>query len=124
MSNRILLILKNDGAFFFFKIMSSPLIWFMLVDSNGVPYKGLDPTVSSILKSSLAMSVIDQFRKAVNAEHSNKHSSVDAADLLVFKNKAVFDNRNATVDEGMEESLEEDSFIYGYRASKKEAQRG
>jgi hypothetical protein len=46
---------------------------------------------------------------------------VDAADLLVYKNIAAFNKRNATVADGKEKPLEEDSFINGYGASKKEA---
>jgi hypothetical protein len=92
---------EGKGKFIFFQSekqqasMSSPpspLIWFLLVDSaTGQPYKGT--TVSSILRSSLVVPVIDQFRDAVKAKHSNKLSSVDAADLLVYKNKAAFDKR-------------------------------
>ena len=76
--------------------MSSPplLVWFLLLDSaTGQPYKGT--TVSSILRSSLVVPVIDQFRKAVKVKYSNKLLSVDAGDLIVYKNKAAFDKRNA-----------------------------
>jgi hypothetical protein len=67
--------------------------------------------------------IIAQFRDAVKAKHSNKLSSFDAADLLVYKNKAAFDKRNAEVDEGKEELLEEDSSINDLGASKKEKSR-
>ena len=96
--------------------MSSSLIWFHLYDAGtGQPYKGTSVDAVSCSPGSIVL----QFRKAVKAEHSNKLSSVDAADLLVFKNKAVFDNRNA--DKGQEEPLEEDSLITGLGTSKKEA---
>ena len=82
----------------------SPLVWFQLMDSaTGEPYEGT--TVSSVLRSSLVVPVVDQFRKAVKTEYSNKLSSVDAGALLVYKNKAAFDKRNAAVDEGQEKPL-------------------
>jgi hypothetical protein len=98
--------------------LTSPFVWFLLLESaTGKPYKG---TSADKVAVSSPADVAD-FRKAVKAEHSNKLSSFDAADLLVYQNKAAFDKRNAAVDEGMEEPLEEDSFINGYGASKKEA---
>ena len=78
--------------------MSSPpsLVWFVLLDSaTGEPYKGT--SASSLLLSPLAVPVVDQFRKAVKAEYSNKLSSVDAGALLVYKNKAEFDKRTIQV---------------------------
>ena len=76
---------------------SSPLVWFQLLDSaTGEAYKGT--SYSSILRSSLVVSVVDQFRDAVKAKCSNKLSSVDSSELLVYKNKSAFDNRNADVD--------------------------
>jgi hypothetical protein len=88
--------MKNNGAFFF-KIMSSPF-WFILVDSNGVPYKSTTADKVSIP----SCADVADFRDAAKTKHSNKLSSVDAAELLVYKNKAAFDKRNAAVDEGME----------------------
>jgi hypothetical protein len=41
--------------------------------------------------------------------------------LLVYKNKAAFDKRNATVDEGKEDTLEEGSFINGLGETEEEA---
>jgi hypothetical protein len=72
--------------------MSPYLIWFRLVDTTGQSYKGTSD--SSILSSSLAFPVVDQFRDAVKAKHSNKLSSVDAADLIVYKNQTAFDKEN------------------------------
>ena len=95
----------------------SPLVWFLLLDYvTGEPYKRT--TVSSVLRSSLVVPVVDQLRDAVKAKNSNKLFSVDAADLLVYKNKAAFDKRNAVVEE---KPLEEDSLIVGLGSSKKEA---
>jgi hypothetical protein len=83
----------------------SPLVWFELVDSvTGNPYKAT--SVSSILRSSIAVPVIDQFRDAVKAKHSNKLALIDAADLVVYKNKAAFDKRNATIDDEKEKPLD------------------
>jgi hypothetical protein len=98
-----------------FASMSSPpsLVWFLLLDSTtGKPYS--DTSASSVLRSSLAIPVIDQLRDAVLLKYPNKLSSVDAPELLVYKNKSAF------VD-GKEDPLEEDSFISGLGASKKEA---
>ena len=77
------------------KIMSSSsdpppkqlTIWFILVDSeNGEPYKGTSADALFLPPGS----AIFQFRKAVKAEHPNKLASVDASQLLVYKNKSVF----------------------------------
>ena len=95
-----------------------PLTWFMLLDSTtGEPFKGT--TVSSVLRSSLVVPVVDQFREAAYRKHTNKLSSLDAADLSVYKNKEAFDKRNADI--GKEEPLEEDSLLDGLGSSKKGA---
>ena len=67
-------------------------IWFHLYDSaNGLPYMGTRATKVSVpIGSDIA-----DFCKAVKAECSNKLSSIDANDLLVFQNKQSFDNRDA-----------------------------
>jgi len=83
----------------------SPLLWFLLLDSTtGQFYKGT--TASSLLRVSLVVPVVDQFRDAVKKKHSNKLSSFDAADLLVYKNKAAFEKRNAAFVEGKEEPMD------------------
>ena len=70
-------------------------IWFHLYDSaNGVPYMGTTADYVTLPPSA----VIDQFRDAVKAECSNKLSSIHASDLLVFKNKQSFDQRDAAVE--------------------------
>ena len=72
-----------------------PLIWFHLYDSEtGLPYKGTTATSVSLPPSA----VIDKFRDAVKVKCSNKLSSIDSDDLLVFKNKRLFDMRDATVE--------------------------
>ena len=87
----------------------SPLVWFLLLDSEtGTPYK--NSSASSIERRLITVPVIDQFRKFVHRENSNKLAGVDASDLLVYKNKAAFDARNLTaVDEGKEEPLKASS---------------
>jgi len=66
---------------------SSPLVWFLLLNSaTGEPYKGTTADYVSLAPGSF----IAQFRDAVKAKHSNKLSTFDAADLLVYKNKAAF----------------------------------
>jgi hypothetical protein len=100
----------------------SPLVWYLLLDSaTGKPFKGT--TVSSVLRSSLVVPVVDQFRKAVQAQYDKPNflKDIPSGALLVYKNKAAFDKRNAAVDEGKEEPLEEDSFIESLGTSKKEA---
>ena len=97
----------------------SPLVWFQLLDSaTGLPYKGT--TVSSVLRSSLVVPVVDQFRKAVQAEYDQPGylKDIPSSALLVYKNKAAFDKRNAAF---VEEPLEEDSLLDGLGRSKKEA---
>ena len=97
---------------------SIPLVWYRLYDSDsGKPYKGT--TASSILRSSLAVPVVDQFRKYVKAENSNKLSSYDAADLVVYKNKPAFDKRNAH--EGKEEPLKSSLPLHGLGETKEGA---
>jgi hypothetical protein len=84
----------------------SPLVWFVLVDSvTGNPYKAT--SVSSILRSSIAVPVVDQFRDAVKAKNADSHlKGVAASDLIIYKNKTAFDKRNATDNEGKEEPLD------------------
>ena len=97
--------------------MTSP-VWFQLLDAaSGLPFNG---TSADKVKVDASADVAD-FRKAVKSEFSNKLSSIDAGDLLIYKNKAAFNKRNAAVDDGKEEPLEEDSLIDGFGTSKKEA---
>jgi hypothetical protein len=63
-----------------------PLIWFHLFDSNGQPYKGSSASSLSLNPSA----VIDELRQAVVNKNPNMLSSVDAAQLKVYKNKAAF----------------------------------
>ena len=97
---------------------TSPFVWFLLLDSaTGKPYKGTTADAVSLPPGSFVV----QFRDAVKAKHSNKLSSLDSADLLVYQNKAAFDKRIAVAGEEREEPLEEDSLVYGLGTSKKEA---
>jgi hypothetical protein len=75
-----------------------------LDSETGEPYK--NSSASSIERHLITVPVIDQFRDAVRSKNPNKLASVDASDLLVYKNKASFDRRNnAAEDEGKEEAL-------------------
>jgi len=56
----------------------SPHIWFRLEDS-----------VSSVLRSSLVLPVVDQFREAVKLKFSDKLAYVDAPTLRGYKNSTV-----------------------------------
>ncbi len=75
-----------------------PLVWFLLLDSTtGQPYKGTSAEAVALPPGA----VVAQFRKVAQLEHSNKLSSFDAADLLVYKNKAAFSKRYSNaVDDG------------------------
>jgi len=76
---------------------ASPLVWFQLLDAaTGAAYK--NSSVTSVLRSSLVVPIVDVFRKAVKAEYSNKLSSVDAGDLYVYKNRASFDNGDTSIE--------------------------
>ena len=58
-------------------------VWVKLLDSDGKPYKNTSADKVSVESSA----DVADFRDAVKAKHSNKLSLVDAADLLVYKNK-------------------------------------
>ena len=86
---------------------SSPLVWFLLLESaTGLPYKNI--SASSVLRSSLAVPVVDQFRDAVQLKYDkpNYLKDIPSGALLVYKNKAAFDKRNVAVDEGKAEPLD------------------
>ena len=100
----------------------SPLIWFVLVDSaTGEPYKGT--SASSVIRNSLVVSVIDQFRDAVQLKYDkpNYLNDIPSGALLVYKNKAAFDKRNAAVDEGNEEPLKSSLSLDGLGTTEEEA---
>ncbi len=102
--------------------MSVPpqLIWFQLVDAaNGSPYKGT--TATSILRTSLAVPIVDFFRKAVKAENPNSLSHVDPLHLLVYKNQGAFDKRNAAVDKGKEEPFKSSHPLDGLGETEEDA---
>ena len=66
-------------------------LWYHLYDSStGLPYKGTRATFVS-----LKVPMIAEFCDAVKIKSRNKLASVDAEDLLVFKNKDSFDKRNS-----------------------------
>ncbi|MFN7883395.1 MAG: hypothetical protein ACK5PF_10340 [bacterium] len=88
----------------------SPLVWFLLLDAaTGLPYKG-----SSADKVSVSSSAdVADFRKAVQAENASILTGITSSQLLVYKNKAAFEEEK--------EVLEEDSLIGDFGTSKKEA---
>jgi energy-coupling factor transporter ATP-binding protein EcfA2 len=70
-------------------------VWFLLVDSvSGESYKRTNADKVSLDASA----DVADFRDAVKAKHSNKLSTFDAADLLVYKNKAAFDEKQEPID--------------------------
>jgi hypothetical protein len=80
----------------------SLLIWFQLIDlTTGEPYK---ETRAGKVSVSSSADVVD-FQDAVKAKNSNKLSSVDTSDLLVYKNKAAF--------VGKEEPLKSSRLLHG-----------
>ena len=95
--------------------MSSPpsrLVWFLLLDSStGETYKGT--TVSSVLRSSLVVPVVDQFRDAVKAKYDQPGylKDIPAGALHVYKNKAAFEKRNAAAGEEKEEPLDPTEYL-------------
>jgi hypothetical protein len=82
-----------------------PLVWFQLYDSaTGEPYKG----TTADLVPFPPCSVIAQFRDAVKKKDKDDGDAAvltpfKSSHLLVYKNKAAFDKRNAPADEGKEE---------------------
>jgi hypothetical protein len=90
--------------------MSSTSVWFLLVDSNGQPY---EKTSADKVKLSTSSDVAD-LRDAVKLKRSNKLSSFDAADLVVYKN-------NRRVEQEREEPLEVDAVVEGLGTTKNDA---
>ena len=64
-------------------------VWFQLADSA----TGKNPSSADKVTISSSADIAD-FRDAVKAENTNKLSSVNAADLLVYKNMTAFEKRN------------------------------
>jgi hypothetical protein len=101
----------------------APLIWFSLLDSTtGEPFKGT--TVSSVLRSSLVVSVVDQFRDAVKKKDKDDGDAAvltpfKSSQLLVFMNKAAFDKRND--DDGKEEALKSSRTVEGLGETEEDA---
>ena len=94
---------------------SFPLVWFLLLDSTGEPYKGT--TASKVSVSSSAD--VDDFREAVKAKNSSILTDVASSQLFVYKNKAAFDKRNAQ--EGKQEPLKSSLSLNGLGATDEEA---
>ena len=66
-------------------------VWFQLVDAvTGEAYKVVRAATVSLASDA----IVDTFTDAVKAKFPNKLSSIDAADLVVYKNKEAFDKRN------------------------------
>jgi hypothetical protein len=105
--------------------MSSPFpfVWFFLLDSaTGEPYKYTTVDYVSLPPGT----VIAQFLEAVKEKDKDDGDAAvltpfKLSQLLVYKNKAAFDKRNAAVDEEKEEPLEVGSFLNDLGASMQEA---
>jgi hypothetical protein len=91
-------------------------IWFMLLESaTGEPYKRTNADKVSVAASA----DVADFRDAAHRKHTNKLSSFDAADLLVYRNRTAFDKRNA--DDGKEEPLKSSCNVVGLGETEEEA---
>ena len=105
------------------QLSSSPLVWFLLLDSTTCrPYKGT--TADAILRSSLFVPVVDKFRQAVKKKDKDYGKAallnqINSSQLLVYKNKAAFDKRYDV--DGKEEPLKEDALLDGLGNTEEEA---
>jgi hypothetical protein len=101
----------------------SPLIWFLLVDSiTGQPYKGTNADKVSIASTA----DVADFRDAVKKKDKDDGDAAvltpfKSSQLLVYKNRAAFDKRNAAADEGREEPLKSSRRMDGLGETVKEA---
>mmetsp|Transcript_14414 Transcript_14414/g.27096 ORF Transcript_14414/g.27096 Transcript_14414/m.27096 type:complete len:456 (-) Transcript_14414:411-1778(-) len=94
------------------------LTWFVLVDSDtGEAYRGASASAVSLSCGS----VVAQFRDAVKVKHSNKLASIDAADLLVYKNRESFDRRNDPNENEKQEPLRSSHRINGLGNTEEDA---
>eukprot|EP00557_Chaetoceros_sp_GSL56_P008713 CAMPEP_0176496178 /NCGR_PEP_ID=MMETSP0200_2-20121128/11059_1 /TAXON_ID=947934 /ORGANISM="Chaetoceros sp., Strain GSL56" /LENGTH=541 /DNA_ID=CAMNT_0017894121 /DNA_START=97 /DNA_END=1719 /DNA_ORIENTATION=- len=77
--------------------MSSRPVWFLLVDTvDGRPYRGTSADAAMLSNSAFVF----QFRKAVKEINSNILSSIDASQLLIYRNKDAFERRQSGTLEG------------------------
>ena len=97
--------------------MSSTSVWFLLVDSNGQPYK---KTSADKVKLPTASDIAD-FRKAIKTENSQKLSSFDASDLVVYKNKESFDKRDSEVEQERKVPIKSSCLLNGLGVTEEEA---
>ena len=80
-------------------------VWFRLLDADtGEPYKGTSATKVFVASSA----DVADFRDAVHSKYDkpNYLRDIPSGALIVYKNKAAFDKRNAAVDDGKEEPLD------------------
>jgi hypothetical protein len=99
---------------------TSPFVWFLLLDSaTGKPYKG---TSADKVAVSSSADVAD-FRDAVQLKYDkpNYLKDIPSGALIVYKNKAAFDKRNAAVDDGKEEPLKSSYKLKGLGETEEEA---
>jgi hypothetical protein len=78
----------------FFEQETSSRVSFDMVSVGGSKYwRTIQENYCRCYFSSIGTLVV-QFRDSVKTEHSNKLSSVDAADVLVYKKRSCIDKRN------------------------------
>ena len=70
------------------------IIWFQLIGSDGKPFKGIGANKVSLT----SITDLADLQKAVKAENANSLSSVDAAQLNVYKNKTEYDLKKEPLD--------------------------
>jgi hypothetical protein len=80
-----------------------------LDSETGEPYKN----TTTDYVSHPPGAVVAEFRDAVRSKNPNKLASVDASDLLVYKNKAAFDSRSAAENEGKVDPLDPTQSVHG-----------
>ena len=78
-------------------MISTTKFWFLLLDSaTGQPYKGTTADFALLPPGA----VVAEFRDAILSKNSAILTGIAPSQLLVYKNKAAFDNRSATKNEG------------------------
>jgi hypothetical protein len=96
--------------------MSPKDFYFQLTDSDGNPFKGTCMDAVELPSNTKVF----KFRKAVKAEYADSHlKGIAPSDLLVYKNRTAFENRNA--DQGKATPLEVDLSINNLGETEEEA---
>ena len=98
--------------------MSSTSVWYLLVDSNGQPYK---KTSADLVELPSTTCVIAQFRDAVKLKNSPILGGFTSSQLIVYKNKESFEKRNTRVEQEREVPLKSSGLLDGLGVTEEEA---